>query len=59
MGERKIKTRVAQLLFVTYKLQLKRKTMRGREQDKDKSSSIICRLLAAVVEKDNVWERER
>ena len=58
MGERKIKTRVAQL-FVTYKLQLKRKTMRGREQDKDKSSSIICRLLAAVVEKDNVWERER
>ena len=33
--------------------------MCGREKDKDKSSSIICRFLAAVVEKDNVWERER
>ena len=41
--------------------------MCGREKDKDKSSSIICKdkstiichLLAAVVEKDNVWERER
>ena len=33
--------------------------MCGREKDKDKSSSIICHLLSAVVEKDNVWERER
>ena len=33
--------------------------MCGRDKDKDKSSSIICHLLAAVVEKDNVWERER
>ena len=32
--------------------------MCGREKDKDKSSSIICHLLPAVVEKD-VWERER
>ena len=58
MGERKIKTRVAQL-FVTYSLQWWRKTMCGREKDKDKSSSIICHLLPAVVEEDNVWERER
>ena len=36
MGERKIKTRVAQL-FVTYSLQWQRKTMCGREKDKDKS----------------------
>ena len=54
VGERKIKTRVAQL-FVTYKLQWYRKTMYGREKDKDKSSSIICHLQTAVVEKDNVW----
>ena len=33
--------------------------MCGREKDKDKSSSIIGHLLSAVVEKDNVWERER
>ena len=34
-------------------------TCSGRErQDKDKSSSIICHLLAAVVEKDNVWEKK-
>ena len=32
--------------------------MCGREKDKDKSSSIFCHLLPAVVEKDNVWERE-
>ena len=32
--------------------------MCGREKDKDKSSSIICHLLSAVVEKDNVWERK-
>ena len=58
VGERKITTRVVQL-FVTYILQWQRKTMCGREKDKDKSSTIICHLLAAVVEKDNVWERER
>ena len=33
--------------------------MCGREKDKDESSSIIRHLLATVVEKDNVWERER
>ena len=32
--------------------------MCGREKDKDKSSSIICHLQAAVVEKHNVWERK-
>ena len=32
--------------------------MCGREKDKDKSSSIFFYLLPAVVEKDNVWERE-
>ena len=29
--------------------------MCGGEKDKDMSSSIICHLLTAVVEKDNVW----
>ena len=33
--------------------------MCGREKGKDKSSSIICHLLAAVVEKDNMWGREK
>ena len=33
--------------------------MCGRKKYKDKSSSIICHLRTAVVEKDNVWERER
>ena len=32
--------------------------MRGREKDKDKSSSIICHLLPAVVEK-TMCEREK
>ena len=33
--------------------------MCGREKDKDKSSSIICHLLPAVVEKDNVFEERK
>ena len=33
--------------------------MCGGEKDKDKSSSIICHLQSAVVENDNVCERER
>ena len=32
--------------------------MCGRGKDKDKSSSIICHLQTAVVEKDNAWERK-
>ena len=56
-GREKDKDKVQ--LLVTYFLQWERKTMCGRDKDKDKSSSIICHLLPAVVEKDNVWERER
>ena len=33
--------------------------MCGREKDKDKSSSISFHLPPAVVEKDNLWDRER